>query len=208
MRAQATDAAAGAADDGPRTTARREEWAVPHMPDEAYGCDVGTIYYGSSAVPIHIEDRALAHLKVVIATKLRRSESFTLSWRHPDDQPRGRSTIWLHPSIPLRFVFDEPEPPELSREWLEELASSANSSGGISLVAEQVVGTGPIEVQVGGPASTQTGAVDLSVGTLAVDEVSIRKLEVAGRDATAADAGRAGAAPGKPADLVRSEQDG
>ncbi len=99
---------------------------------------MGTIYYGGSATPIHIEDRALAHLKVVIATKLRRDESFTVSWRHPDDQPRGRSTIWLHPSIPLRFVFDDPEPAELSREWIEELANSANSSGGITLVTKYV----------------------------------------------------------------------
>ena len=78
---------------------------------------MGTIFYGGEATPIHIEDRALAHLKVVIATKLRRRESFTLSWQHPDDQPRGRSTIWLHPSIPLRFVFDDPEPAQLSRQW-------------------------------------------------------------------------------------------
>lgn len=99
---------------------------------------MGTIYYGGGDSPIQIEDRALAHLKVVIATKLRRGESFTLSWRHPDDQPRGRSTIWLHPSIPLRFVFDDPEPPELSREWLEELAQTANSSGGIMLVSEHI----------------------------------------------------------------------
>ncbi|MBB2975298.1 hypothetical protein FHX49_000864 [Microbacterium endophyticum] len=97
---------------------------------------MGTIYYGGSATPIHIEDRALAHLKVIIATKLRRGESFTLSWRHPDDQPRGRSTIWLQESIPLRFVFDDPEPTMLSPEWMEELANSANSSGGIMLVAE------------------------------------------------------------------------
>ncbi|RKT33148.1 hypothetical protein DEU34_1738 [Microbacterium sp. AG1240] len=97
---------------------------------------MGTIYYGGSATPIQIEDRALAHLKVVIATKLRRGESFTLSWRHPDDQPRGRSTLWLHPSIPLRFVFDDPEPALLSREWVEELANSASSSGGIMLVSE------------------------------------------------------------------------
>lgn len=97
---------------------------------------MGTIYYGGSATPIHIDDRALAHLKVVIAVKLRRGESFTVSWRHPDDQPRGRSTLWLHPSIPLRFVFDDPEPPELSRAWIEELANSANSSGGIMLVSE------------------------------------------------------------------------
>ena len=97
---------------------------------------MGTIYYGGSQTPIPIEDRALAHLKVVIATKLRRSESFTVSWHHPDDQPRGRSTIWLHPSIALRFVFDDPEPAELSRAWIEELATSANSSGGIMLTAE------------------------------------------------------------------------
>jgi hypothetical protein len=97
---------------------------------------VGTLYYGGSATPIHIDDRALAHLKVVIATKLRRDESFTVSWVHPEDQERGRSAIWLHPSIPLRFVFDDPEPTPLSREWIETLANSANSSGGITLVAE------------------------------------------------------------------------
>lgn len=99
---------------------------------------VGTIYYAGEATPIHIEDRALAHLKVVIATKLRRGESFTLSWRHPDDEPRGRSTIWLHASISLRFVFDDPEPPTLSRGWIEELATSANSSGGVMLVSEHI----------------------------------------------------------------------
>lgn len=120
---------------------------------------MGTIYYGGSATPIHIDDRALAHLKVVVATKLRRGESFTLTWRHPEDEPRGRSTIWLHPSIPLRFVFDEPETPELSREWLEELAQTANSSGGIMLVAEHVESgedepsdTSPQEVEVSGGA--------------------------------------------------------
>jgi hypothetical protein len=106
---------------------------------------VGTIYYGSDT-PIHIEDRALAHLKVVIATKLRRSESFTVSWQHPVGEPRGRSTVWLHPSIPLRFVFDEPEPPQLNRDWLERLAHSANSTGGITLVPEN--DTGPLTIVV------------------------------------------------------------
>ena len=73
-----------------------------------------------------------------IATKLRRGESFTVSWQHLPDEPRGRSTIWLHPSIPLRFVFDDPEPAELSRSWIEDLAQSANSSGGITLVSEHI----------------------------------------------------------------------
>lgn len=96
------------------------------------------MYYGGSATAIPIEDRALAHLKVVIATKLRRGESFTVSWRHPEDDPHGRSTVWLHPSIPLRFVFDHADSPELSRRWIEELANSANSSGGIVLVPEDI----------------------------------------------------------------------
>jgi len=97
---------------------------------------VGTLYYGDVATPIDMEDRTLAHIKVVIATKLRRGESFTLSWTHGPDQEVGRSTVWLHPSIPLRFVFDEPEPALLSRAWVEELANSANSSGGLLIVPE------------------------------------------------------------------------
>ncbi|MDQ1112641.1 hypothetical protein QE418_002089 [Microbacterium testaceum] len=106
---------------------------------------MGTIHYGGSGTTVHIEDRALAHLKVVISTKLRRGESFTLSWRHRDDEERGRSTLWLHPAIPLRFVFDDSEPTTLSREWIERLADSANSSGGIMLVPEDISPTAEAE---------------------------------------------------------------
>ncbi|CAH0145767.1 hypothetical protein SRABI98_00659 [Microbacterium sp. Bi98] len=96
---------------------------------------MGYIQYGGGN-EIHIEDRALAHLKVVIATKLRRNESFTLSWRHPEGDPEGRSTIWLHPSIPLRFTFDDAEAPQLNAQWIEQLMHSASSTGGISLTDE------------------------------------------------------------------------
>lgn len=99
---------------------------------------MGSFYYGSSDSAINIEDRALAHLKVVISTKLRRQESFTLSWKHHDDDAVGRSTLWLHPSIPLRFVFTEPVAPQLSARWIEQLINSANSTGGIQLVDEHV----------------------------------------------------------------------
>ena len=140
---------------------------------------MGTIYYGGAATPIQIEDRALAHLKVVIATKLRRNESFTLSWRHPDDQPRGRSTLWLHPSIPLRFVFDDPEPAELSRAWIEELANSANSSGGIMLVAEHF-DTDPADEDLPGGLELIQGGV--SLGSVEVEHLEIDKLSVADAD--------------------------
>lgn len=145
---------------------------------------MGTIYYGGDAMPIHIEDRALAHLKVVIATKLRRDESFTVSWTHPDDQPRGRSTIWLHPSIPLRFVFDDPEPSELSRKWIEELANSASSTGGILLVAEHF-DTGPV------PVADETAAIDganVSLGNVDVESLDVERLTVAGTEVKPDDA--------------------
>lgn len=125
---------------------------------------MGTIYYGGSATPIHIEDRALAHLKVVIATKLRRGESFTVSWPHPDDEDAGRTTIWLHPSIPLRFVFADPEPPPLSRAWLEELVNSANTSGGILLIAEH------IEARPAGPTDNAPQTVQTTDDNAAKDD--------------------------------------
>ncbi|CAN7529003.1 MULTISPECIES: hypothetical protein [Microbacterium] len=99
---------------------------------------MASLVYGDSANPIHIEDRALAHLKIVIATKLRRNESFTLSWTHPEGDPAGRSTIWIHPSIPLRFIFDEAEPPQISLKWIEQLMHTASSFGGIVLVDEML----------------------------------------------------------------------
>ncbi len=94
---------------------------------------MGHLYYGNSESPIEVPDRLLAHLKVVVATKLRRGESFTVSWRHPADAPRGRSTLWMHPSIPLRFVFDTSDPEMLDRDYLQKLALSASSTGGMSL---------------------------------------------------------------------------
>lgn len=142
------------------------------------------MYYGDSGTPIHIEDRALAHLKIVIATKLRRDESFTVSWRHPEDQPRGRSTIWLHPSIPLRFVFDDPDAPELSRSWLEDLANSANSSGGILLVAEHF-DTGPIPTVEPADAAGVPLGDGVSLGNVEVAHLEIDRLSVNGTDLTA-----------------------
>ena len=97
---------------------------------------MGSLFYGDASFPIDIEDRALAHVKVVVVAKLRRREAFTLSWRHGLHEPRGRSTLWVHWSIPLRFVFDDPQPPKLDPAWVQLLAASASTSGGIHLVPE------------------------------------------------------------------------
>lgn len=92
---------------------------------------MGQLFYGNASESIEIPDRLLAHLKVLAATKLRRSESFTLTWKHPAGEASGRSTIWLQPSIPLRFVFDSAESEKLDSALLTEMAKSASSSAGL-----------------------------------------------------------------------------
>jgi len=92
---------------------------------------MGQLYYGGDSDPTEMPDRMLAHVKAVVASKLRRGESFTLSWRHDPDGPPGRSTLWLHPSIPLRFVFSASDGETLDPQLLRRLASAAGSTSGL-----------------------------------------------------------------------------
>ena len=94
---------------------------------------MGFLYYGSETQPAEMPDRILAHLKLVTTTKLRRGESFTVSWRHAAGAPEGRTSIWMQPAIPLRFVFDAPEPERLDTEYLQVLANGANSANGLTI---------------------------------------------------------------------------
>ncbi len=94
---------------------------------------MGLLYYGSESHPAEIPDRVLAHLKVVATTKLRRGESFTVTWRHAAGTREGRTSIWMQPAIPLRFVFDEPELQRLDADYLHALANAANSANGLTI---------------------------------------------------------------------------
>jgi hypothetical protein len=94
---------------------------------------MGYLHYGDNAPPIEISDRLLAHLKVVITTKLRRRESFTLTTLNDASAVSGRSALWLQESIPLRFEFDNAEAEELDPAVLREFAEQATMSGGLSV---------------------------------------------------------------------------
>ncbi|WP_309065822.1 DUF7882 family protein [Microbacterium sp.] len=91
---------------------------------------MGHLFYGSSTTPESIPDRVLAHLKVVIATKLRRNESFTLTCDR-SREGKGSTTLWLQPSIPLRFVFDSAETEDLDPGALTKMAQLASTSRGL-----------------------------------------------------------------------------
>ena len=104
---------------------------------------MGHLVYDSST-RVTFEDRVLAHLEIVIVSKLRRRECFAMSWRESSENGSGRSTLWLDPSIPLRFRFDGSRPPTVNREWVERLATSAAGSSGLVVTdedGEPVTGT-------------------------------------------------------------------
>lgn len=96
---------------------------------------MGTLSYGGEFI-VDFDDRTLAHLQIVIGKKLRRGEGFYLSWKDDSRVGNGRTTIWLHPSIPLVYKYFGSRMPALNRNWIAELTVSANSPGGLQLVPE------------------------------------------------------------------------
>lgn len=95
---------------------------------------MGSLIYDSTI--IEFDDRLLLHLQIVIVNKLRRRESFAMSWRDSPEIGDGRSTIWLDPSIPLYFKFAGSRTPTIDRDWIELLAESAASSSGLLVTDE------------------------------------------------------------------------
>lgn len=97
---------------------------------------MGKLIYGSNATEVEFDDRVLVHLRRAIVVKLRRNESFTLTWKNGVDAGSGHSCIWLHPAIPLQFVFHGNRDPSLNRNWVEMLVRSANNQGDMQIVPE------------------------------------------------------------------------
>ncbi|MBT2484634.1 MULTISPECIES: hypothetical protein [unclassified Microbacterium] len=94
---------------------------------------MGTLEYNSSRPPIEVDDATLAHLKIVIGTKLRRQESFMMTWLPDEKNPAGRLTIWMHPSIPLIFAFNDPKLHSIEPERIGRMMEHVNSRGELIL---------------------------------------------------------------------------
>jgi hypothetical protein len=107
---------------------------------------LGKILYGSTGVEIALDDRAMAHLQAVVATKLRRGEGFFLQWHGAPAAGDARNAAWIGPNVPLYFQYDDGAPAELRREWLEAMTIGANSNGGLQLGEEPPV-TGSVPTQ-------------------------------------------------------------
>jgi hypothetical protein len=89
---------------------------------------MGYLTYGNTTQPIEVDDALLVHLRAVTVTKLRRNESFALTVPTCSGTVE---TLWIHASIPLRFVGDESL--SLHRPLLARMMEAANSAGGLDL---------------------------------------------------------------------------
>ena len=97
---------------------------------------MGKFIYGTPSIAVDFDDRALAHLKAVMLSKVRRGESFTFSWEYTKATGSGHSSIWIHPTIPLQFDFAGSREPRLNRAWIEQLVQLTNTPAGLRLVPE------------------------------------------------------------------------
>lgn len=94
---------------------------------------MGKLRYDSTLPSIVIEDVELAHLKVVIGTKLRRQESFMMTWHPPGGDPGLICSAWIHPAIPLQFAFEAEPIPQVSPTHVAELMERLNATGDLLL---------------------------------------------------------------------------
>ncbi|WP_168914758.1 DUF7882 family protein [Microcella flavibacter] len=96
---------------------------------------MGKLIYDGD-VSVTFDDRLLAHLAIVIGAKLRRNEPFYFTWKDDVRSGDGRTTVWLHPAVALRFKYAGSVNVQLNRAWIEALTRSANSTGGLVIVPE------------------------------------------------------------------------
>ncbi len=96
---------------------------------------MGKFIYGQ-LVSAEFEDRLLAHLEVVITSKLRRGEGFLFSWKEEGAASAGRTSIWVAPSLPIVYRYSGGRAPAINRAWVEILSQSASSSAGLRVLPE------------------------------------------------------------------------
>ncbi|KZE43324.1 DUF7882 family protein [Microbacterium sp. T32] len=95
---------------------------------------MGRLNYDASAA-FDIDDRLLAHLRIVAMNKLRRGESFMLQLPGANG---GHLSILISPSMPLVLHFYGSRQPQLDVELLNDMMRAANGPDGLTLAAARV----------------------------------------------------------------------
>lgn len=99
------------------------------------------VYEG--VVRAELDDRLLAHLQLVIGTKLRRNEPFYFTWSSDVSSGSGRTVVWVHAAANVVLTFYGSRQPAINRDWIEALMRTANSPTGLRVVPEPAEGEDP-----------------------------------------------------------------
>ena len=103
---------------------------------------MGSLHYGNNSYAVEIDDRPLAHLKIVMLSLLRAGKSAAFCFDRSIDIGSGRETLWISPTTEIRFRFNGNRAPCINERWLQLIAATADASNGLRLVAE------PIEIPI------------------------------------------------------------
>jgi len=95
---------------------------------------MGKLIYGASE--FDLDDRLLAHLQVITSVKLRRGENFFVTWRNSPPRGSGRQSVWIDNGLHIAFAYDGSRVPEVNREWIEAMSTSASTNFGLQLTDE------------------------------------------------------------------------
>lgn len=95
---------------------------------------MGSLHYGSER--LELDDRTLAHVQLVIVSKLRKNESFLLSWSVAPGRGSGRYSLWIDTGFPIMFRFEGSRVIRLNRAWLDAMMEHSYTVAGLELMPE------------------------------------------------------------------------
>lgn len=60
-----------------------------------------------------------------------------MTWHPTEGGDPGRVTVWIHPAIPLQFLFTTAEPQQIEKSRIEDMMHALNATG--ELVIDELV---------------------------------------------------------------------
>ncbi|WP_191966761.1 ATP-dependent DNA ligase [Microbacterium testaceum] len=110
---------------------------------------MGRLIYRDRA-SFDIDDRILAHLRIVVMNKLRRNEGFMLQL--PVNEGVRQASLWIHASNALVMQFYGGREPVIDRALVDQMMHDASGADGLTLTAAGIAPatTSPPRHAVGG----------------------------------------------------------
>lgn len=99
---------------------------------------MGYLHIGQNGFLSAVDDRALAHLKIVMLSALRRGDGLSLTLKRDSANGSGRETFWIHPGTDLRFQFLGGRVPHINHDWLHRMADACAGGTGLYIMDEPV----------------------------------------------------------------------